>query len=58
MKKVTKAVFPVAGLSPRIFHHLSGFDCGSKLGYLKAIVSYGRKHPEVGQALEQFLETL
>jgi UTP--glucose-1-phosphate uridylyltransferase len=24
------------------------YDCGSKIGYLKATVAYGRKHPEVG----------
>jgi UTP--glucose-1-phosphate uridylyltransferase len=34
------------------------FDCGSKLGYLKAIVSYGRKHPEVAEAFEKFLKDL
>jgi UTP--glucose-1-phosphate uridylyltransferase len=34
------------------------YDCGSKLGYLQATVAYGRKHPEVGNAFDQFLKSL
>jgi UTP--glucose-1-phosphate uridylyltransferase len=34
------------------------YDCGSKLGYLQATVAYGRQHPEVGKAFEDFLHTL
>ena len=34
------------------------YDCGSKLGYLKATVAYGRKHPEVGEAFNRFLKEL
>jgi UTP--glucose-1-phosphate uridylyltransferase len=34
------------------------YDCGSKLGYLKAMVAYGRQHPEVGKEFEDFLNTL
>ena len=34
------------------------YDCGSKLGYLQATVAYGRKHPEIGKAFDQFLKTL
>ena len=34
------------------------YDCGSKLGYLKATVAYGRKHPEIGEAFDQFLKEL
>jgi len=34
------------------------YDCGSKLGYLKATVAYGRKHPEIGKAFSQFLKEL
>ncbi|HUL93592.1 MAG TPA: UTP--glucose-1-phosphate uridylyltransferase GalU [Burkholderiales bacterium] len=34
------------------------YDCGSKLGYLQATVAYGRRHPEVGKAFEDFLHTL
>lgn len=31
------------------------YDCGSKLGYLKATVALGKKHPEVGAAFAKFL---
>ncbi|WP_075258670.1 UTP--glucose-1-phosphate uridylyltransferase GalU [Herbaspirillum camelliae] len=32
------------------------FDCGSKLGYLKAAVAMGIKHKEVGSGFAQFLQ--
>ena len=32
------------------------YDCGSKLGYLEAIVDYGMRHPEVGEGFSEFLE--
>ncbi len=31
------------------------FDCGSKLGYLKATVEFGLRHPEVGPEFEAYL---
>ena len=31
------------------------FDCGDKLGYLKATVEYALKHPQVGQGFAQYL---
>ncbi|MEX2494931.1 MAG: UTP--glucose-1-phosphate uridylyltransferase GalU [Woeseia sp.] len=34
------------------------FDCGNKLGYLKASVAYGLAHPEIGQAFREHLERL
>ena len=34
------------------------YDCGSKLGYLKATVALGRQHPEVGRAFEDYLKKL
>ena len=34
------------------------YDCGSKLGYLKASVAYGMKHPEVGSAFAAYLAGL
>ncbi len=33
------------------------YDCGSKLGYLKATIALGMKHPEVGKPFSQFLAT-
>ena len=39
-------------------YHYTGqrYDCGSKLGYLKATVAMGRKHPETGVAFTHYLE--
>jgi len=34
------------------------YDCGSKLGYLQAMVTYGRRHPEVGAAFSAYLQQL
>ncbi len=34
------------------------YDCGSKLGYLKATIAYGRRHAEVGQAFTEYLADL
>ena len=39
------------------FHGIR-YDCGSKLGYLKATIAYGRKHVEVGQAFTAYLASL
>ena len=32
------------------------YDCGSKLGYLQAMVAFGCKHPEVGEAFDAYLK--
>jgi len=34
------------------------YDCGSKLGYLKASVEFGRRHPEVGAEFSAYLDSL
>ena len=34
------------------------YDCGSKLGYLKATVALGLKHADVGEEFSQYLQTL
>lgn len=38
--------------------HGERFDCGSKLGYLQATVSYGRTHAEIGASFEKYLQQL
>ena len=38
--------------------HGKRYDCGSKLGYLKATVEYGMRHPEVGQQFNEYLHGL
>jgi UTP--glucose-1-phosphate uridylyltransferase len=34
------------------------YDCGSKLGYLQAMVAYGKKHAETGVAFAAYLKSL
>ncbi|MDO9218975.1 MAG: UTP--glucose-1-phosphate uridylyltransferase, partial [Lacisediminimonas sp.] len=34
------------------------YDCGSKLGYLKATMAMGLKHPETGAAFAEYLKEL
>ena len=38
--------------------HGKRYDCGSKLGYLKANVEYGLKHKAVGDRFRQYLQGL
>lgn len=33
------------------------FDCGNKLGFLQATVHFGLRHPEIGAAFSQWLES-
>jgi UTP--glucose-1-phosphate uridylyltransferase len=37
-------------------YHGVRYDCGSKLGYLKAMVEFGLRHHEVGEAFADFLK--
>lgn len=32
------------------------FDCGSKLGYLQAMLTFGQRHPEVGDEFSRYLK--
>ena len=34
------------------------FDCGSKLGYLKAVLHYGIDHPTLGDAFKALIQEL
>ena len=34
------------------------FDCGSKIGYLKAVLHYGIDHPNLGEAVKGLIEEL
>jgi UTP--glucose-1-phosphate uridylyltransferase len=38
-------------------YHGTRFDCGSKLGYLKATVEFALRHPEVKAEFEEYLRT-
>jgi len=41
-------------------YHYEGqrYDCGSKLGYLKAMIAMGLQHPETGDGLRAYLDQL
>lgn len=34
------------------------YDCGSKLDYLKAVIAFGLKHPELGRQFSRYLKSL
>jgi UTP--glucose-1-phosphate uridylyltransferase len=40
------------------FFHGQRYDCGSKLGYMKANVDYALKHPEIGEAFREEMRLL
>jgi UTP--glucose-1-phosphate uridylyltransferase len=40
-------VLPFAGIR---------YDCGSKIGYLRATVEYGLRHPELGESFKAYLQ--
>ena len=42
-------VLPFAGIR---------YDCGSKLGYLRATVEYGLRHPDLGPGFRAYLENV
>jgi UTP--glucose-1-phosphate uridylyltransferase len=42
-------VLPFAGIR---------YDCGSKLGYLRATVEYGLRHPELGASFRAYLDNV
>jgi len=55
--QLTDAIADMLADSPVYAYAFSGerFDCGNKLGYLKASVAYGLAHPEIGEAFRRHL---
>lgn len=55
--QLTDAIADMLEDHPFYAYAFSGerFDCGNKLGYLKAAVAYGLAHPEIGQPLREHL---
>jgi len=49
MQKETVEAFHMTGKS---------HDCGSKIGYMKANVEYGLRHPEIADELKAYIRTL
>ena len=58
--QLTDAIADLLQESPVYAYSFSGerFDCGSKLGYLKATVAFGLSHPDTGEALRAHLRGL
>jgi len=58
--QLTDAISALLAHEPVFAYRFTGtrYDCGSKLGYLKASVDLGRKHAEVGADFDAFLKEL
>ena len=55
--QLTDAIADLLDESPIYAYAFEGerFDCGSKLGYLKATVAHGLEHPDTGEAFRAYL---
>ena len=55
--QLTDAIARLLGDEKVLAYQFEGrrYDCGNKLGYLEAVVDYGVKHPEIGEAFARFL---
>lgn len=55
--QLTPAIQSLLSEQPVVAYNYPGtrFDCGSKLGYLKATVELGLRHPEIGLEFEAYL---
>jgi UTP--glucose-1-phosphate uridylyltransferase len=55
--QLTDGIGSLLGEQPVLAYRFSGtrFDCGSKIGYLKATVELGLKHPEVSVEFSKYL---
>ncbi len=58
--QLTDGIASLLGEQRVLAHRFKGtrYDCGSKLGYLKANVDYGLRHAEVGDEFRAFLATI
>lgn len=56
--QLTDAIAQLLKHEPVLANRFTGirYDCGSKLGYLKATVELALKHPEIGSAFELYLK--
>jgi UTP--glucose-1-phosphate uridylyltransferase len=57
--QLTDAIQSLIATEQVLAHEYDGirYDCGSKLGYLKATVEFALSHPEVGAEFAEFLKT-
>ncbi len=58
--QLTDAIATQLNEDPMYVHQIQGvrYDCGSKLGYLKATIQYGLKHPMLGNDLLHYLQDI
>jgi len=58
--QLTDAIADMLEDSPFYAYEFKGerFDCGNKLGYLKASVAFGLAHPEIGGAFREHLKNI
>lgn len=58
--QLTDAIDSLMKLETVEAFHMTGksHDCGSKLGYMKANVEYGLRHPEISEDLLEFIKAL
>jgi UTP--glucose-1-phosphate uridylyltransferase len=58
--QLTDAIADLLGSEPVYAYRFAGkrYDCGSKLGYLEAMVEFGLKHPELGNHFKDYLRAL
>lgn len=58
--QLTDAIAMLQATSPVEAYRMLGqtFDCGSKIGYLEAILHYGMKHPTLGAPFQQLIQSV
>ena len=58
--QLTDGIHKLLEIEPVFAYEFSGrrFDCGSKLGYLKAKVNYALNHPEVKTGFAEYLSKI
>jgi UTP--glucose-1-phosphate uridylyltransferase len=58
--QLTDAIAALLKEEPVLAYEFGGtrYDCGAKLGYLKATLAYAAKHPEVGKEFSSYLTSL
>jgi UTP--glucose-1-phosphate uridylyltransferase len=58
--QLTDGIAALLDESPVYAHSFAGvrYDCGSKLGYLRATVAYGLDHPDTGERFREHLKTV
>jgi UTP--glucose-1-phosphate uridylyltransferase len=58
--QLTDGIAALMQAEPVLAYRYSGqrYDCGSKLGYLKATLAMGLKHPETGKAFSDHLKSM